>query len=172
MIQYFNKQTPMLSIRLIGIIILFFSPVVFSLACNKPTEPQPAWDWIKLPTIRFTTTDWRFAKQVFSAGDTIGIGFYDCRRGNQAQIAELISASGDTEHVNIFKYQLDIWTIPDYFGVGAHFPSNASNQITVHNGILEIIDPVEHIQIIYRHPIPPPPTGYILVLTDSAKVKK
>lgn len=149
--------------------------VLFGFACcrcqTKPEAEKP-YDWAHAPTIRFVTEDWKYTKSLFIAGDSLSIGFVDFMRGvdtmpsGRNRIANIISASGDTEKVDITSRWIGIFIIPIYVEGGARLATQVSSDILTGNNILDITTSVENIKVIYHQSI----TKTNLSLSDEAIV--
>lgn len=134
------------------------SLAVIIASCSTTRVEEEPFDWATSKTVRFVTSNFEYPKSIFTSGDTITIGYIrnliilvDPPDITGNYYATITSASGDTESVNVhdIRFWSDLISI-GFFSSGAKITSKASDEVIPENGVLEICEFMEPIEVTYQ----------------------
>jgi len=158
------------------LVLFLFGIQSLFLGCSLLGSDSNPWEWYRVPTIQFVSSDWASAINKSIAGKTLNIALVDNIRNEEYRVltAKVRSTSGDSENVFVFEEELDLPFLTDGTTIygGGKLKTRDSPEAIPHNGIVEIVNPFEIVSITYTQPLTPPLLAPALVLSDTIRVHR
>lgn len=157
---------------LVGISILLAGGCSLILSNGKDDCP---FGWAQTPSLKFVSADWEWEVEEISAGDSLSIGFVDLIRPEdyihtRVLTATVVSASQDTEIVNIFERPLPGFWENILTATGVKLATVSQQTYNVRDAVLSVMAG-DIISITYVQPLHTDNES-CLELHDAVRVKE